>query len=646
MSAPTIFDVFPPAALSDWEKAASHALKGAPLDRLTSATLAGIDIAPLYTRAAVAGAPALRVEAGPWRVAQRLDHPDPDDANVLAIADLEGGADALTIVFDAAAAQRFGLCAGTLDALDAALRGVMPELISIRLDAGHAGRRAASLFAALVERHHLDAARVRCDFGYDPIGVLARTGKLRPHPEALARTLAEMTVFLRDRGFGGAPLLCDSRIVHEAGGSETQELAYVIASAVGYLRLLEQGGLAPMQAQGGLAFLLAADADQFMTIAKFRALRRLWARIEEASGLGAQPVRVHAETAWRMMTKRDPWVNILRATTAGVSAGIGGADSVTLLPFTLPLGLPDAAARRIARNAQLLLIEEAGLAKVEDPAGGAGAFEALTDALCEKAWALFQDIERAGGIVADLRSGTFQARIAQTAATRQRDVARRKLPLTGTSEFAFLAEAPVAVLPAPPPVPPEHPRRPRGGTGFEALTADALGGGGIAHVSDNPASPAVVAPPLPSRRDSALFEALRDRADARLSATGARPRVFLACLGALADFSARAGFARNLFAAGGIEAVGGDAPQEMHLLAQAFAASGARLACLCGSDGSYAADAPDIARALAGEGAHVMMAGRPGAQQDAMERAGVKAFIYAGGDAIAALETAWALIET
>ncbi len=185
-------------------------------------------------------------------------------------------------------------------------------------------------------------------------------------------------------------------MIHAAGGSEAQELAFALAAAVAYLRALEQGGIALDDARGFIYFRLAADQDQFLTIAKFRAVGKLWARIEEACGLAPRPTFVAAETAWRMMTKRDPHGNIVRGTIAALGAAVGGADAVTVLPFSAALGLPDAFARRIARNTQTILIEEANIHRVADPAAGSGAIEALTDALCDAAWKLFQEIEREG----------------------------------------------------------------------------------------------------------------------------------------------------------------------------------------------------------------------------------------------------------
>ena len=220
----------------------------------------------------------------------------------------------------------------------------------------------------------------------------------------------------------------------------------MIATAVAYLRVLEAEGLSLEEARAEIAFLLAADADEILSLSKFRALRRLWARVETACGLSPKPVRLHAETAFRMMTRYDPWVNILRATMAVFAAGAGGADAITVMPFTLALGLPDDFARRIARNTQSLLIQESNLTRVADPAAGAGSFEALTDALCEEAWRLFQSFEAQGGMLKSLQAGVPQREIAVAAAARREAIAQRSLAITGTSAFPFLAEAPVQVL--------------------------------------------------------------------------------------------------------------------------------------------------------------------------------------------------------
>ena len=417
-------------------------------------------------------------------------------------------------------------------------------------------------------------------------------------------------------GFNGPFAVADGRVIHDSGGSEAQELAFVLATGVAYLRALENAGVALENAQSLIYARLAADADQFLTMAKFRALRHLWARIEQACGLAPKPIFIAAETAWRMLTQRDSDVNMLRSTMATFSAGLGGANAITVLPHTLALGLPDPFARRVARNTQLVLLEESNLAKVSDPAAGAGGIETLTQQLCEAAWSQFQEIEKAGGVFAALEQNLIQRKVAATRAARETDVARRKTVLTGASEFPNLREARAAVLDAKPVTLDPY--------GEAKLTFDALA-------------------PM---RLAAPFERLRDRSDAILKTSGARPKVFLASLGTAADFTARAAFAKSFFETGGIEAVDTEGFAEPAALAAAFKSSGAALACLCSSDKMYAGHAAAAAKALHAVGArHIYLAGRPGEQETALRAAGVSDFIFAGGDALVTLQEAWRRME-
>jgi methylmalonyl-CoA mutase len=355
---------------------------------------------------------------------------------------------------------------------------------------------------------------------------------------------------------------------------------------------------------------MAADADQLLTIAKFRALRKLWARVEEACGVKPKPAYVSAETAWRMMTRRDPWVNMLRVTIGAFAAGLGGANAVSVLPFTAALGLPDRFARRIARNTQLLLLEESNLAKVSDPAAGSGGIEDLTEKLCRAAWTLFQEIEKAGGAPVALEAGLIQNKVAAVRTGREKAAAHRKDALTGTSDFPHLAETPVEVLDVKP------------------VAAPA------------PSPSAITFPPLPRIRLAEPFEQLRDASDTHLAKTRARPKIFLASLGALAEFTARATFAKNFFEAGGIEAITSDGFGSRAEMVAAFKASGAGLACLCSSDRVYEKEAVDAAKAFKAAGArHIYLAGRP-KEQDALKAAGVGTFIFAGCNALATLQAA------
>ena len=608
-------DLFEQPTRERWLGLVDGVLKGADFEkRLVSKTADGLRIEPLYEPAAPTAQPTRA--PGPWKIAQRVDHPDPKAARELALADLEGGADALTLVFAGAPAARgFGLAIDGVDELDAALDGVMLPLISLRLDAGGAGLEAAALIRDLAAKRGDDLSALDLDLGIDPVGTLAASGSLGAVWSEVAPKLSATLSEFDAAGFAGRAFLADGRPYHEAGASEAAELGAVLATALTYLRALEANGHDLSRARDAIGVLLVADSDQFLTIAKFRALRRLWARIEAACGLDPKPLRVHAETAWRPMTKRDPFVNILRATMASFSAGLGGADSVTALPYTQALGLPDAFARRVARNSQIVLVEESSLGKVVDPAAGAGGFEALTEDLAEAAWTAFQTIESEGGIVASLSVGKLQRRIGDQRETRARNVATRREALTGATEFPFLAEKPVAVLEAEP-------------------------------VGERPASrfgsgAAVACDPLPSARLAEPFEELRDASDAFLATSGQRPQVFLANLGPIPAFNARATFAANAFAAGGIEALGNEGFSEVAAAAAAYRESGAPLVCICSSDAIYEEQAVPVAKALTEAGARtVYLAGKPTALAEPLKEVGVHAFLHAGGDLLSLLREA------
>lgn len=609
---PTFAADFPPATLAQWLKLVETVLKGASFDeKLVAKTYDGLRIEPLYARAADARPVAGRAPGTAWQVMARIDHPNPAAANAQALHELENGATGLSLVFAGSiGAYGYGLPAGE-QALARVLDGVHLDAIAIELDLSAPTKDAAPQLAELVRKRGLAPDKIAIRFGHDPISAHTSIGSSPlPWPE-LAPRFAEHVAELAGLGFKGPLAAADGRLIHNAGGSEAQELAYVLSVAVAYLRALEAAGIALDDARRMTGFRLAADADQFLTMAKFRALRKLWARVEQACGLAPQPAFVSAETAWRMTTRRDPYVNMLRATIAVLAAGVGGADAIGVLPFTNAIGLPDTFARRIARNTQLILLEESNLAKVADPAAGSGAAEDLTAKLCATAWTLFQEIERASGAWAALEKGMLQKKVAAVRAEHEKAVATRKGALTGASAFPDIHEAPVAVLD----VAPVH------------MTADF--------------PPLVKIESLPCIRLAAPFEELRDKSDVMLAETGARPKVFLANLGTPADFTARATFAKNFFEAGGIETVTNDGFASDKELTAAFKASGAKLVCLCAADAVYAKAAAGAAKSLKAAGAvHIYLAGRPNDLEAALRQAGVQSFVYTGCDALAVLSAA------
>jgi methylmalonyl-CoA mutase len=616
---------FPPATRAQWLDLVARLLEGAPFERkLVAKTYDGLTIQPLY-----AGSPQARALPGAllgpmpgagWQILQRIDHPDPAAANAEALHDRDKGATGLSLVLAGAiGAYGYGMAAEEA-AIARALDGIALDApgMAIELDCGPQGENAARSIASLLSVRGVAAGMAPIRFGLDPLGAMAMSGAApMPWSEAATR-FGRQVAELAGARFKGPFAVADGRVVHNAGGSEAQELGFVLAVATSYLRALEASGIALDEARRMVSFRLSADAEAFLTIAKFRALRQLWGRVTEACGLNAGAAFVSAETAWRMMTRRDPYVNMLRSTVAVFAAGLGGADAITVLPFTLARGLPDRFARRIARNTQLVLLAESHLAKVMDPTAGAGVIEDLTDQLGRSAWTLFQWIEASGGAAAVLQQGVIQQQVSAVHDLRQAALARRADVLTGTSDFVDLDEAAVAVL-------------------------------DVAPITAAPAT--VTLEPLPSIRLAEPFEELRDAADRMLAEFGTRPKVFLANLGPPSDFSARATFAKNFFEAGGIAAVTNDGfarpgpaagavETDLAALVAACNSAGAALVCLCGSDETYGREAVAAAKALKQAGAPPLYyAGRP-AQEAELAAAGIATFIYAGCNALAVLQAA------
>ncbi|MFM9371957.1 methylmalonyl-CoA mutase family protein [Streptomyces sp. Da 82-17] len=590
---------FPDATHEQWQTLVSGVLRKsgkefsgtAAEDALSTALEDGLSTRPLYTShdpAPHTGHPGFapfvrggrphRGTAGGWDVRQRHADPDPARANEALLADLENGATSVWLT---------GVPAS---GLARALDGVYLDLAPVALDAGAEYADAAAELLRLYAERGVTGEQAAGTLGADPLGHEARTGV-----ESDAAPAAELAARCARDYPGVRALAVDALPYHEAGASAAEELACSLATGLAYLRQLTAAGLDLGQALGQLEFRYAATADQFLTIAKLRAARRLWARVAEVCGApadGAQ--RQHAVTSSVMMTRRDPWVNMLRTTVATLAAGVGGADSVTVLPFDEALGLPDAFARRIARNTSTILLEESHLGQVVDPAGGSWYVERLTDELAHAAWEFFQEIEREGGQASALRNGFVRDRLAATWAARSAKLATRREPVTGVSEFPHLAEKPVVREPAP---------------------APRTGG-------------------LPRVRRDEQYEALRARSDAHLDATGARPKVFIAALGPAAAHTARATFAANLFQAGGIEPVHDPVTVDADTVAEAFKASGAGVACICSSDALYEEQAEAVAQALRLAGAQrVFLAGKPA------ERTGVDAHVHVGCDAVAVLSS-------
>nr|NLI50874.1 methylmalonyl-CoA mutase small subunit [Propionibacterium sp.] len=559
------------------------------LARLRSTTVDGLTIEPLYTLEgdpAPLGYPgimpftrgtAVRSGSG-WDV--RALHEDPDVAvsNAAVLDDLQRGATSLWL--------RVGSDAIAAADVAAVLAGVKPEMCAVAVSAVEDQQVAADALAAFF-RASGQQDKVVGNFGIDPLAAAALTGA----PADLS-VLAGAVATARE--FPGVrALVVDMLPYDNAGAGDVEVLAYALATGVEYVRALDAAGVAPGEAFGQLAFRVPASADQFTTIARLRALRRLWARVGEVLEVpeAERGALQHAVTSWRMITRDDAYVNLLRGTIATFAAAVGGAEIITTLPFDTAHGLPTGFSRRMARNTQLVAAEEANLGRVTDPAGGAWFVEAMTTQLAEKAWALFQSIEAAGGMARALADGVVAGQIAEVVAERAKRLATRKQPITGVSMFPLAVE-------------PEIETRPR------------------------PAAP--VRAGLRPVRDSEAFEGLRDAV-----AAAGKPPVFLACLGERRDFGGREQFTSNLLLVGGFsipESEGGT-PEE---IAAQVAASGATMVILCSSARVYAAQAMAVAGALKAAGVPtVFIAGRKAEVADEAVDTVIDGEVFDGMDVVA-----------
>lgn len=607
--------VFPSPTREQWEAEVLKVLNRRrapgtelPLDmamaRLRSTTIEGITIEPLYTvddRAlgfpAVApferGATIRSGEMDAWDVRQFHEDPDAATTSEAVLNDLERGATSVWL--------RTGSDAINPADLATVLSDVMLDLAAVTVSSREDQVAAAAALAQVWKDRGTDLTTATGNLGLDALGLAAVTGTtpdLAPHRQWVAAALAELP--------GVRALTVDVLPYHDAGASDADELGLAIATGVAYLRDLEEAGIAPADAFAQIEFRVSATADQFLTISRLRALRRLWARVGEVIGIPAdlRGARQHAVTSWRMMSRDDAYVNVLRTTLACFAASVGGAEAITVLPFDTVHGLPNDFSRRIARNTQIILGEESNIARVNDPAGGSFFVEQLTDDFAEAGWAWFQQIEAAGGMTKAVGSALVADRLAASTAERDRRLSDRSAPLTGVSMFPQAVE-------------PVIERTPR------------------------PAAPESA---LPRRRDAEMFEALRDRT-AALGQGGSPPTVLLAALGSRRDFGARETFTTALLGVAGIGAtlVEGTDPAAF---AQGLKDAGTTVAVLCSSAPMYSEHGQTVAQALRDAGAKtVLIAGNAKELGEAPDGT-VDGALYAGVDTVPLLTSILDTLET
>ncbi len=602
---------FPDISLGEWQSSVIKSLKDNDFSALSEELYERFNADPLYTRDAslqnarasgeLAASPFIRGhgaanEKRSWTIIQLLDHLDLDEANRQLREDVQNGVKAFWLQFGGNIPYGGAFVgARKLDALEKVFDGVPLDQIQLYISGGWDTVPGAALMAALIEKKGVSPAKIKGSPGLDPLSHVAASGYV---PAERYRTFADAVdaaTYFREKNYGWRPFSVSDRAWHQSGGSAREELGFALAAAVSYWRALIDAGWPLEDAADAIGFSLTADTDLFLTIAKFRAMRALWARVTEAAGLAPRSVSITAEMSFRMVTERDPYVNVLRATAAAFGAGVGGAKAVLLIPFNTRQGSPDAFARRLARNTHLILQEEAQLGRVADAAGGSYYVESLTHTLAAAAWDEFREVEAAGGLLSALERGILFRKLTDVSMRRHKNLARGRDKITGVSSFPNLEEEPLFSRPEDLAIDltgldeegeiPELPCAVRGKR-FGAIVSAAENGAtlkGLERACDTMMERFDFIPTT-SERAAEPFEQFRAASDRAMSRVMARPPVFLANLGTLSDYNARSSWAKSFFAVGGIEALDEGSFSDLDTLIRSFQRNPAPVACICASD--------------------------------------------------------------
>jgi methylmalonyl-CoA mutase len=691
------FNEFPPTPYEEWRKAIDKILKGAPFEkRLITKTYEDIDLQPMYRQEDIAGLPHLDGLPGftpylrgatpmgyattSWDVAQEMPYSTPAAFNAALKADLERGQNAVNIVLDrptlagvdadqaeADDVGKGGLSISSVADLAAALEGVDLEKTPVYIQASTSALTFTALLAGLLKQQGKSLDKVRGAIGMDPLGQLARDGRLPRDLDGIYEVMAQLATWAKSNAPQLRTITVQGHPYHNGGASATQELAFALATAVDYLRALQARGLSIDDAAPRFRFALSIGSNFFMEIAKLRAARVLWAKIIQAFGGNeeSQKMRLHARTSAWNQTVYDPHVNLLRATTEAFSGAVGGCDSLHISPFDELLRVPDEFARRVARNTHTVLREESHVTKTVDPAGGSWYVENLTDAVARKTWGIFQEVEKQGGMAKALEAGWPQNQVADTASKRAANIAKRKDIFVGTNMYPNMKET--RIEPAPVDAWAVQNERKEAlkavrakASGNKQAALDTLAKGGanavesainaaaagatlgeIAQAARTNAKPGPTINSIRAERGAQAFERLRQVTESFAAHTGQPPQVFLATMGPLTQHKGRADFATAFLGVGGFETIypsGFDTPDAA---AQAALASNAKAVVICSTDATYPDIVPTLAQTLkkANPDVTVLLAGYPAEHVEAFKAAGVDDFIHLAANCQSLLTT-------
>jgi methylmalonyl-CoA mutase len=689
---------FTPPSSEEWQAIVIASLGGKSIDTLATPAYEGFDILPMYRREDIDSiahvnsfpgeAPFVRAThaAGylrrPWLIAQELESGTPNAYNRSLSFDLEHGQTAVNLLLDRPTRTGKdpdqakpgevgfgGVSLATIEDIGQALKGVDLATIPIFIRTGTVALPLLAILVAYLRRQGQQTNALQGCLEDDPLGVLAHEGTLPLSLDRAYDEMAQLTVWANRHAPGLGTIAIHTYPYHNAGADAVQELGCALATGVSYLRAMVERGITIDTVEPLMRFDLAIGSNFFIEIAKFRAARLLWSQVIAAFGGDgtAQKLRLHGRTARRNKAALDPYVNMLRVTTEALSAAVSGVDSLHVAPFDDPIRPADDFSRRIARNVQIILQEEAHLTQMIDPAGGSYAVEALTDILARRAWTMLQDIERQGGMADALQNGFIQAQIDGVATKRAANLVRRRDVMVGVNQFANPAETfpssdrvdfeaifreraaqmeryrthdndPAAHLVALDQLAKMLTAAPE--EMVEAAIEAAAAGATLNEITralrlSGQDRPTIV--PVKLDRASEPFERLRQQVDTYTTTYGTPPCIFLASIGPARQHKTRAEFAQGFFEVGGFQVLTNNGFPTPEAAVEAALESKAPAVVICSTDETYPDIVPPFVQSIRVKSPDtvIILAGRPGELVDSLRATGVNEFIYSGADCLA-----------
>jgi methylmalonyl-CoA mutase len=653
---------FPSPTYEEWKQEVEKSLKGKPIEKLYSTTYENLRIKPIYTREDLESLEHLEQYPGfpgyvrgihvngyiqePWLVSQELSARNAKEWNEIVKHDLARGQTEIHLVLD-----QLGFSVTSLTDLEEMFSGISLQDYSLRVDAGACSLPFLALLATYLEKNQMPFETLRGTIGMDPLAALVKKGQLSSSLTTLYDVMADVTVWAKEHMPNVKTIIVHGEPYHNGGANAIQELAFAFATAVEYVNECLNRGVTIDEAAQRISFSLAIGSNFFMEIAKLRAARIVWSNIVQTFGGNeeSQKMWIHARTSHFTKTVYDPYVNMLRATTEAFAATVGGANSLHVSPFDEAIQQADEFSRRIARNTQLILLEEAHIGKVIDPAGGSYYVETLTAQIAEEVWKLFQQIEAKGGITKALEEGFVQAEVEKVAELRKKHVKTRKEKIVGTNLYANLAEPPVSKREAgnhtstSPDLPfydenvaqvkTEFSEKPFMQTAISIVSRRAT----AQEINEALAAtgPSINIKPIAQWRLAEPFEQLRKASEVHLEKHGSRPTVHLINLGPIPNHKARADFITGFFEAGGFEVVKNNGYMSAEEAVKGALSLEGTHYIICGSDESYTDTVPTISTELKKANPHLKLyvAGKQAPEiEETFVQAGIDGFIHIGSN--------------